>query len=138
MLTSEEEIKSLDVVVSTAELKEFIDQHKEFFFQAPFDESAKVCWDLEQVIHEWLTTQDPAIIQRSLVERRQVVKDLALYTHSTMSSTSNNYLSQVLIQNVFKKTGTLVSETSLVESLRRNKKGFTVCRCKEGSELHNG
>lgn len=117
----------MDIVLTTMELLELIMQHRQEFEAILVDESAKVGWQFEEVLKAAPWQQGTLTADQILSQLRVFAVDShPLYTNSTTSATSNNYLNQVLIRLFKDRAGLEVAEKSITETLRKNKKGFGV------------
>jgi len=121
-----QDVRSLDVVLSTVEVSELIDTEKEFFDSIEIDSSEKLTWQVDELIAERFTLQVP--IKKEALDsfKTYTVETHPFYTGSELlsTSTSNNYVNQLFIKAVFDKTGAIIDESSIKETLRRNKKGY--------------
>ena len=89
----------MDIVLTTMELLELIMQHRQEFEAILVDESAKVGWQFEEVLKAAPWQQGTLTADQILSQLRVFgVDSHPLYTNSTTSATSNNYLNQVLIR----------------------------------------
>lgn len=124
MLTTD--ARSLDVVLSTTEIIDLIESEKAYFDSIVVDPSAKVNWHPDDLIYARVAANAPLSQDFLQNYRIYTVESHPFFTPSTVSATSNNYINQVLIKAVFDKTGVIMDESSIKETLRRNKKGFGV------------
>jgi hypothetical protein len=117
----------MDIVLTTMELLELINQHKQEFDAILVDETATVGWQFDELLKSG-TLQQGGVSLEQILGRLRVftVHSHPLYTNSTTSATSNNYLNQVLIRLFKDRAGVEVAESSITETLRKNKKGFGV------------
>ena len=118
----------MDVVLATMEVLELITHHREEFDSIKVEGDEKVCWEVDKMVQKSLETAGKHLSKQEILGDFKVfsVKDHPLYTSSEVSSTSNNYLNQILIKTVRDSCGKVVQEGSIKEQLRRNKKGFGV------------
>lgn len=123
-----EDARSLDVVLSTVEIAEMIESEKEFFNSTEIDLGAKVNWQADELIAARLGSG--FTIPRGSLDTYTpyTAQTHPFYTGSELlsTSTSNNYINQLFIKAVLDKTGQLIDESTIKETLRRNKKGYGV------------
>ena len=102
------EMKSLDVVLSTTELLEMIESNHDEFHRPDISQAAsnsKVCWQVDQLFEARLKLNAP-IPQAELSNYKLFApQNHPLYSSSTGHATSNNYLNQTFIKAVLDKTG---------------------------------
>lgn len=123
-----QDVRSLDVVLSTVEVAELIDTEKDYFNSIVVDESEAINWQADDLISARLSSGLPLDSSSLKSLKPYTLQSFKFFTPSEMqyTSTSNNYVNQLFIKSVYDKTGKIVHETDIKESLRRNKKGFTV------------
>lgn len=117
----------MDIVLTTAELLELIAQHRQEFDAIALDPTAKVGWQFDELLKAGGPLQEGDSLEQVFARLRVFSLDShPLYTNSTTSATSNNYLNQVLMRLFKDRAGLEVAESSITETLRKNKKGFGV------------
>jgi hypothetical protein len=125
----------MDIVLTTTELLELVTDHKQEFEAITIDESVKVGWQFDELLKTGLLQEDISV--EKILGRLRIFSAAThpLYTNSTTSATSNNYLNQVLIKLFRDRAGVDVSEASITETLRKNKKGFGVVSSNPGNRV---
>lgn len=131
-----EDVRALDVVLSTTELMDLINSERQYFDSIVPDDQTLVNWHPEELISARLTGGQALTQEQYQSFKRYPYRTQTLYTSSVLSSTSNNYVNQVFIKAVLDKTGKIVDENTILETLRRNKKGFGVRPAYSGSRNH--
>lgn len=132
----QQDVRGLDVVLSTTELLDLIQSYKDFFTAIPIDNATAVNWHPDMLFTTWLTFKQTGSVPPDIQGATKIftVESHPFFTNSSgENSTSNNYLNQVLIKAVFDKTNQIIQESSIVEKLRKNKKGYSVHVCNQGN-----
>ena len=121
-----EDVRALDVVLATTELIDLINSERELFDSIVPEEQTTVNWHPEELMVARVSGGHPLTREQYSSFKHHSYKTQLLFTSSALSSTSNNYVNQVFIKAVADKTGKIIDETTIVETLRRNKRGFGV------------
>lgn len=118
------QIKALDIVIATTELEDYVREKKDEVFAYALSPDTKTCWQVDEMIAQRISEGKPLEKTAFLKQAGYGIQDHPLYSSSEISTTSNNFLNQILIKGYLNRTGKLIKETEIVETLRRNKKGF--------------
>lgn len=115
-----EGVKSLDVVLTTSEILDLLREE-------PQEQIHSICYSGEKLISDVL---QGVHLQSGYFESFSVSgytpREHPIFLPSKFAAlnSSNNFLSQLFLRQIYKATGRLPEESTLKESLRRNKKGF--------------
>ena len=124
-----EDIRPLDIVLATTELLDLINLDRGYFDSIELDDTVPVNWHPEELFIRRLDSNGALTADDYTKYRHSGYRHQVLYSSSTLSSTSNNYINQVFMKAVLDKTGVLLDEKCIVETLRKNKKGYAVLHC---------
>lgn len=126
-----EEVRALDIVLTTTELIELINLDKAAFDFVP--SVPLMNWHPEDLFVARVKKNAPLTKDDFTAFKHSNFTEIPLFTSSSLTSTSNNYINQIFVKAILDNTGQSVDESSISETLRRNKKGFGVISPNLGS-----
>jgi len=90
------EKKTMDIVLTTSEVKDLIEQNRNMFDQIELDPNEVFCYNFQDMFSNFIEKYKENVILSEDMLKTQNIKDFDFSVNSTTNSTSNNYIYSIL------------------------------------------